>query len=129
MPWGSAVDIWNLACLIWDRFEGSHLFGIIFDAQGHHDPFKHLALMVAIAGPPPGEFVRRSETTDQCFSPNGAWIADEHAVVPSVSLESLEKRLAARENEHFLHFMRSMLKWLPEKRRTAKQLLADPWLQ
>ncbi|KAJ5183454.1 hypothetical protein N7492_001070 [Penicillium capsulatum] len=47
MPWGSAVDIWNLGALMWDLFEGHHLFGDIFDEKGNHDPFRHLALMVA----------------------------------------------------------------------------------
>ena len=56
---------------IWDLFEGRHLFGDIFDGKGGHDPFRHVALMAAVAGPPPGEFVRRSETTGQCFGPDG----------------------------------------------------------
>lgn len=58
----------------------------------------------------------------------GTWIANEDAAVPCVSLESLEKRLSGQEKEFFIQFMRSMLKWLPEERRTAKQLLEDPWL-
>ena len=58
----------------------------------------------------------------------GAWIAHEVAAVPPTSLESLEDRLSGTEKESFLHFLRSMLKWLPEERRTARQLLDDPWL-
>lgn len=105
--------------------------------------------MVAVAGPPPRDFIQRSETTEQCFDPNGkhqllkfvlgvaseltrdntgTWIANDDAAVPSVSLESLEKRLVGREKELFIQFMRSMLKWLPEERKTAKELLDDPWL-
>ncbi|CAG8928809.1 unnamed protein product [Penicillium salamii] len=128
MPWGSAVDIWNLGALMWDLFEGNHLFGDIFDANGNHDPFKHLALMVALLGSPPADFVRRSETTEQCFDRNGLWIAHEHATIPCTSLESLEKRLSGAEKESFLRFLGSMLTWMPEERKTAKQLLDDPWL-
>ncbi|KAI9932292.1 hypothetical protein MW887_009804 [Aspergillus wentii] len=128
MPWGGAVDIWNLAGLMWDLFEGEHLFGDIFDSKGGHDPFKHLALMVALIGPPPGEFVRRSETAQQCFDSSGNWIAHEEAVVPAVSLDSLEKRLSGTEKEAFIRFISSMLRWLPDERKTAKQLLEDPWL-
>lgn len=58
----------------------------------------------------------------------GAWVAHEEANIPSITLESLEYRLSRNEKEPFLKFMRSMLKWLPEERRTAKQLLEDPWL-
>lgn len=107
--------------------------------------------MVSLIGPPPSEFVRRSETTEQCFNPTGmcriislegldrdhrtgsdtrvgGWIASEHATVPPVSLGNREKRLTGQEKELFLQFLRSMLKWLPEERRTARQLLNDPWL-
>ncbi|KAJ5362341.1 hypothetical protein N7541_003185 [Penicillium brevicompactum] len=128
MPWGSAVDIWNLGCLVWDLFEGHHLFDDIFDKNGNYEPFKHLALMVALVGPPPANFVKRSETTGQCFDHHGAWIAQVHAAVPSTSLESLEQRLSGTEQESFLRFLRSMLKWVPEERRSARQLLGDPWL-
>lgn len=59
----------------------------------------------------------------------GAWIAHNDAAVPSISLETLERRLVASEKPGFLEFLRSMLTWLPEERKTAKQLLNDPWLQ
>nr|POE87758.1 putative serine/threonine-protein kinase sky1 [Quercus suber] len=120
MKWGSAADIWNL---------GHHMFEDIFDSNGKHDPFKHLSLMIALIGNPPGDFVRRSETTSQCFDHSGAWIAHDDAIVPSISLEELELRLSGSEKTAFLGFLRSMLKWLPEERKTAKQLLDDPWLQ
>ncbi|OBT68602.1 hypothetical protein VE03_01828 [Pseudogymnoascus sp. 23342-1-I1] len=113
---------------IWDLFEGEHLFGDIFDARGAHDSFRNFALMAALIGPAPGEFVRRSETTGQCFDPNGTWIASGEAAVPLLSLNTLEKRLSGEEKRLFIQFMRSMLKWLPEERTTAKQLLQDPWL-
>ncbi|RDL42541.1 CMGC protein kinase [Venustampulla echinocandica] len=128
MPWWTAIDIWNLAGLIWDLVEGEHLFGDIFDTKGGHDPFKYLALMVALVVPPPSEFVTLSETMEQCFDPNGAWVAHEDAAIPLVSLETLETRLSGQEKALFIQFMRSMLKWLPGERKTARQLLEDPWL-
>ncbi|KAB8226144.1 kinase-like domain-containing protein [Aspergillus novoparasiticus] len=128
MPWGSAIDIWNLAGLVWDMFEGQHLFGDIFDSKGGHDPFKHLALMVALIGPPPTEFVQRSETTEQCFNSSGCWIAHQEAPIPTISLEALEKQLDGEEKELFLAFIMSMMKWMPEERKTAKQLLEHPFL-
>jgi len=38
-----------------------------------------------------------------------------------LSLEGEDKRL-------FLDFVRKVLQWLPEDRKTAKELLKDPWL-
>jgi serine/threonine-protein kinase SRPK3 len=44
------------------------------------------------------------------------------------SLELLEENLEGRNKELFLSFMRSMLQWVPEKRKSASELLEDPWL-
>ncbi|KAF2723595.1 kinase domain-containing protein [Polychaeton citri CBS 116435] len=121
MPWGPSIDIWNLACLAWDLLQGKRLFGDIFDGKGHHDPFKHLARMVDLIGPPPRDFVRRSETAGQCFDTGGEWRC--------LLKKDVVTRVAGREVEPFLQFTRSMLKWLPEERKTARELLQDPWLQ
>ena len=48
--------------------------------------------------------------------------------VPSLSLEDSEENLKERNKELFLQFMKSMLRWVPEERKTARQLLDDPWL-
>lgn len=37
--------------------------------------------------------------------------------------------MTGEEKELFLKFVRKMLQWLPEERRTAKELREDPWLQ
>ena len=36
--------------------------------------------------------------------------------------------LHGEDKRLFLQFVRKMLKWLPEERATAAELLADPWL-
>ena len=36
--------------------------------------------------------------------------------------------IAAEDKGRFLNFMRRMLRWLPEERATARELLEDPWL-
>jgi hypothetical protein len=45
-----------------------------------------------------------------------------------MSLEKSELRLLGKNKEIFLKLIRGMLQWLPEDRKTAKQLLEDPWL-
>jgi hypothetical protein len=48
--------------------------------------------------------------------------------VPPLSLEESEA-LDGEDKELFLNFMRSMLRWLPEERKRATELLKDPWLE
>lgn len=37
--------------------------------------------------------------------------------------------LGGKDKEEFLNFVQKMLQWLPEKRKSAKELLEDPWLR
>lgn len=48
--------------------------------------------------------------------------------LPQLSLEASEEHLEGANKAAFLNFMRSMLTWLPEERKTARELLEDPWL-
>jgi serine/threonine protein kinase len=48
--------------------------------------------------------------------------------IPETTFENTETRLEGQDQVLFLRFMRSMLEWLPEKRKTAKELLSDEWL-
>lgn len=45
-----------------------------------------------------------------------------------LSLEAREERLKGEKKEQFLNFIRSMLRWDPNERLTARELLDDPWL-
>ncbi|KAK9366826.1 protein kinase [Lipomyces kononenkoae] len=115
MIWGSPIDIWNLGALVWDLFEGEHLFHHLKDERGNYDPFKHMAQISGFLGLPPTDFILRSETTLQCFDIEGLWEAGEYAKIPTTSLEDVETRLEGTDKHQFLLFIRSMLKWLPEK--------------
>jgi len=135
-------------CQIWDLFEGKYLFHHLLNKDDIYDPFKHMAQIIGFIGLPPKEFVRRSETAAQCFDTEGTlgcsaraksstlltcvasgnWVAEKHAKIPSVSLEDVETRLEGSDKMLFLQFIRSMLRWLPEERKSAKDLLEDPWL-
>lgn len=49
--------------------------------------------------------------------------------IPDQSLESRESRLETDSKMLFLQFLRKTLRWLPEERPTAKELLVDEWLR
>lgn len=60
----------------------------------------------------------------------GKWAPNDAVDIPAgCTLENAEVHMADKEKELFLHFIRSMLKWLPEERKTASELLQDPWLR
>lgn len=60
---------------------------------------------------------------------SGQWKNAGGVAIPSLSLESsITTAFDGERKRLFLEFIKSMLQWLPEKRRTASELLQDPWL-
>lgn len=57
----------------------------------------------------------------------GTWKADVE-IPQDTSLERSEEFLEGKNKDMFLDFMRGMLQWRPEDRKTAMELLEDPWL-
>ncbi|MCJ1389148.1 hypothetical protein MMC18_002003 [Xylographa bjoerkii] len=127
MKWSYSVDIWNVGTMIWDLFEDKHLFNGICPEHEKYSYRCHLAEMVAYLGPPPVEFLRRSKVSSDFFDDDGIWNAD-FDVPKGLSLENSEENLDGRKKELFLQFIRKMLCWVPEERKTARELLEDPWL-
>lgn len=58
----------------------------------------------------------------------GRWIADV-PIPQGNSLENVERVLSGRNKAMFLDFVRGMLAWRPEDRKTVRELLDDPWLK
>ncbi|KAF2444554.1 non-specific serine/threonine protein kinase [Karstenula rhodostoma CBS 690.94] len=127
MAWGSGVDVWSVAAMVWDLFENRHLFNAV-DETGQPSATHHVAEMVAYLGLPPPGYIDRSETTQRVFDIQGQWKGAGGAVVPPLSLNDTITALHGENKCLFLDFIKSMLAWLPEKRKTASELLQDPWL-
>jgi hypothetical protein len=106
----------------------------------------HIAEMIAYLGMPPLEYTRRSDNMRNVFDDDGLfemqtpdkkvhltdllgrWRWTGKYDIPPVSLEQSEQNLSDKNKQQFLEFMRSMLRWLPEERKSATELLKDPWV-
>ncbi|KAH7200408.1 serine threonine protein kinase, CMGC group [Fusarium oxysporum] len=131
-PWSYKVDIWNAGCMIWDVFEGRHMF------TGHDPEFRkyrsraHLAEIIALLGQPPSEVLqagkashKSSQTPVNCF---GRDFRNEIDIPERTSLAQQEISLEEERKEMFLAMMNRMLQWDPTKRSSAKKLAEDPWI-
>lgn len=56
----------------------------------------------------------------------GNW--KEGVAIPEISFEASEENLEGEKKALFLEFIRKMLRWVPEERQTAAELLKDSWL-
>ncbi|KAL8910112.1 MAG: hypothetical protein Q9171_004573 [Xanthocarpia ochracea] len=126
-PWSYSIDIWNLGCLIWDLFEGRHIFHGNDPEKGRYLTRAHLAEMIALMGPPPPELLKRGKRSAEFFDDDGQWRGGI-PIPDRTSLEDSEESLEGGNKEAFLRFMRKMIQWRPEDRQTAKELLEDDWL-
>ncbi|KAJ5236935.1 hypothetical protein N7489_007026 [Penicillium chrysogenum] len=98
IEWSYPVDIWNVGVM-------------------GYSTRMHLAEVIGMLGPPPSDLLKRAGRSDEFFTKYG-----------EMSLGKSEERLSGKNKEMFLNFIMGMLQWRPEDRKTAKQLLKDPWL-
>ncbi|CAG8956198.1 hypothetical protein HYFRA_00012115 [Hymenoscyphus fraxineus] len=134
-PWSYSADIWNVGAMIWDIFEGKHLFTGQDPKKGRYMTRAHLRELISILGPPPLELIKRGRRSAEWFDENGKWLEPDESqpdrlpLLASSSLEAVEENLDGKDKEMFLRFVKSMLQWEPEKRKTARELYDDPWLR
>jgi len=131
MPWTYKVDVWNVGCMIWDAFQGEHLF------TGHdpeHNTYRgraHLSEIIALLGPPPPSLLAQANLRSKFFSDSGEFSAGIPLPNPH-PLEQRETTLQGEANNEdralFLQFMRKMLQWHPENRSSARELAEDEWI-
>ncbi|CAH0043008.1 unnamed protein product [Clonostachys rhizophaga] len=141
-PWSYSVDIWNFGLLMWNLLENISLFGRPAGEDGEYDAHVHLAQMVSLLGNPPEEVIQRerisrthhlerpvmnlrgkeSKTMNEFWG--GPFFDDDGQILrkdllrEGMKLADTVTELAGDEKE-----------WLPEKRKTAKQLLEHPLLE
>ncbi|RSL49691.1 hypothetical protein CEP54_012286 [Fusarium duplospermum] len=121
MDWDSKIDIWSVGVMIWDLFEGGRLFHAT--KGGRLNDEQHLAEMVSLLGPPPKEFLERSDKCRQYWDAEGNWIAV--TPIPDQTLESRETRLEGTDRKLLLTLVRRILRWLPEERPRAEVLIDE----
>ncbi|KAH7368907.1 protein kinase [Plectosphaerella cucumerina] len=126
--WSYEIDIWNAGCMIWDLFEGGHLF------TGHdpeHQTYRsraHLAEIIALLGPLPQALLRSGASSTKFFTDTGDFRADFPLPV-TTSLEMREDSLEGDSRAKFLVMMRKMLQWEASRRASAKALAEDEWIK
>ncbi|KAJ4219087.1 hypothetical protein NW759_008242 [Fusarium solani] len=126
-PRSYEVDIWNTGCMIWDLFEGGHLFTGRDPEYQSYRSRAHLAEMTALLGQPPQALLQSGKSSRKFFTDQGDFRAD----IPfpeRISLEGKETSLEGESQRRFLTMMQKMLQWDPSKRSSAKALAEDEWI-
>lgn len=131
-----------MSAKIWNLLEDGNLFNPVKD-NGRLDDELHFAQMVSLMGPPPKQFLERSERCRTYWDSEGKacpywnplllwlktpgnWIAA--TPIPKQTLETREMRLKGTDRVLLLALVRKILKWLPEERPSAQDLFEDEFI-
>ncbi|KAE8443134.1 hypothetical protein EG329_002303 [Mollisiaceae sp. DMI_Dod_QoI] len=127
VDWSYPVDIWDVGAMVWNLTEGKHLFYRNDPDRKGYSTYALLAEVMGILGPPPSDLIKRGVGSHEFFTEDNQWKA-EVETPQNTSLEKSEEYLDGENKEMFLRFMRGVLQWRPVHRKTARELLEDPWL-
>ncbi|KAE8380090.1 kinase-like domain-containing protein [Aspergillus bertholletiae] len=112
---------WSYIYQLWGLFYGSGPFDIRLDAYdlGSVDE-AHLGQIISLLGPPPPDLLDREKETSRYFHTEGMLALD---------LVSVAKGIDGNDRmPQFVDLISRMLRWRPEDRVTAEDLLSHPWL-
>ncbi|KFY33736.1 hypothetical protein V494_07370 [Pseudogymnoascus sp. VKM F-4513 (FW-928)] len=125
IPWNEKIDIWAVGMMVWDLYEGKHMFKERLPSRMESVP-AHIARMIALMGPPPVKLLKRGQFSDTFFDEDGNFTSD--VKVEDTSLEEEEENSEGEQKTAFLKFLKGMVQWVPEERKTARELMNDPWI-
>lgn len=120
-------DIWSVACTAFELATGE----LLFDPRNGKNYDKnddHMALMIRMLGHLPRSLLERGKYSREMFTRKGALKTKEYNSKPLAVRLTDEYKFSQEDAEEFANFLRPMLRYLPEKRATASEMLSHPWL-
>ncbi|KAK9235405.1 kinase-like domain-containing protein [Lipomyces kononenkoae] len=126
-PWCPPADIWNLGTVLLEVLDAVRMFdGRAAQTGGVYKIKHHIEEMVALFGPFPARLLAQGnqKLVAEYFDERGK-IRDP-IPRPKALLENWIESLTGDDKRELL---KSMVKIDPDDRKTAKQLLVEPWLQ
>ncbi|KAL3482074.1 kinase-like protein [Aspergillus californicus] len=123
-----SADIWSLGVMLLDLLEGKKLFKEVDPLHvGEYDEINHFGHISALLGPPPTGLLAKGARTDLFYKSDGQFIGTTIAL-SNFNFENSIRNIHNEDKRLFIEFVERMIKWNPEERSTAKELLQDPWL-
>eukprot|EP01126_Amoeba_proteus_P028495 TRINITY_DN2809_c0_g2_i1.p1 TRINITY_DN2809_c0_g2~~TRINITY_DN2809_c0_g2_i1.p1 ORF type:complete len:435 (+),score=86.42 TRINITY_DN2809_c0_g2_i1:210-1514(+) len=129
MKYDLAIDVWSMACIVFELLTGDLLFepkaGRTFEKNDDH-----LAQISELVGPFPLSMTVSGKYSQHFFTPNGELKAIKNLKLWGIHDVLRDKyKFSTQDSREISEFLLPMLSIDPVKRATAKQCLADPWIQ
>ncbi|KAL5347497.1 hypothetical protein ACLOAV_007809 [Pseudogymnoascus australis] len=95
--WNEKIDIWAVGMMVWDLYEGKHLFKERLPSRMESVP-AHIARMIELLGPPPKELLKRGQFSGTFFDEDEAKLYLQHILGDPLCPSSLDLATAAKSN-------------------------------
>ncbi|KAL3419950.1 serine/threonine-protein kinase SRPK3 [Phlyctema vagabunda] len=127
------ADIWSLGCLIYQTVTMASLFYADGFSTKEEQDDEYLQSIVEVMGPLPIDMLSRWSRRADFVDAEGKLlqrVAEAGISEPLDELVNLYKPdgMDTKEMESFIGFLRMMLRFVPEERASASELLKHPWL-
>ncbi|KAF5836896.1 kinase-like domain-containing protein [Dunaliella salina] len=127
--YSTPIDMWSLACMIFELVTGDLLFDPR-SGEGYERDEDHLAQFIELLGRMPRKVYERGRYSREYFRRNGELRHIKRLRFWPLDRVLMDKyRLPRDEAEALTEFLLPMLEFVPEKRATAAEMLTHPWLQ
>jgi len=128
--YGTGVDMWSLACMIFELLTGDYLFDPKADNKNQYSRDEdHLALMCELMGPMPRVISQRGSKSNLYFNRKGEFLRIRSLEMwPLYNVLTEKYLIDTEEAELIASFLLPMLSLSPNERISASDALLHPWL-
>lgn len=127
--YGTPADMWSFACVIFELVTGDLLFDPRSGDKWDRDE-DHLALFIELLGRMPRKVYEKGKHARDYFNRNGELRHIKKLRFWPLDRVLVEKyKLSEEEAAGLASFLVPMLRFVPEERATAQDMLAHPWLR
>lgn len=123
LDYGQSIDIWSIGCVIYELITGRPLFA-------GEDENEQMSLYISVLGPPPESLLKKATRKEHFFDENGKPINKPNSKGRiHLPLSRSLKALLKTDDDQLIDLILGCLKWVPEERLTAEQIVQHPWLK
>ncbi len=128
--YNETVDIWSLACIVFEMITGDYLFEPRQKDKSFSKDDDHLAQFIELLDRIPKNFALSGTESKRFFTKDGK-LGRINSLRKCLLKDVLIKKYHFKKNEAIAlnDFLLPMLEYCPEKRASAKQMLNHPWLK